>query len=561
MNIESKVDVIRAFLQALFAEHCPCFAEQCMISNVSQDSLTYDIVNEIAQDIQFIPPWDGSCSVIYSSQRAEKDAASIELNSKEMIQFYLDCMVNLGLLLPPQITGSKSTLSLNDKSGDDRWSDDFGFPDDKDYSDYSDDYSEEEGTIETVKRRASKLNNYLMWNGDALSWVKIMNLRHVSELPHQFVNGFPTEDDLVELVKALFWYFRKAIVDNVITSLMASMLARDASNSECIAISSGSIRLSSDYDINVYGDCSEMLGIFFEHEVQKIFGEKPGYVFDSNVYSSSFMNKIVPRRKEKWYKLHRCNKNESFYYLSYPPNKEIVFDQHVWAALKVVKTIIELEERNVPNMEQTISNLEDVTTIWDMLVDIYYTLMSVKQSSHGLLFDDKVSTGDMSLENWANHLSVINFKGSETYYTRGAFLDVVANQQICKNSNAVTLDEHIYFDSFVENLADFCLHDRKVKYLQRMIISRAHLQNILRYEADIKNVLDTFLKTEEHGSKVPTNILLENALMLCDRVIQCNMDAVKRVQRYVRELVRKPMPSMNLLGGSNNHVWCRVHKF
>jgi hypothetical protein len=66
-----------------------------------------------------------------------------------------------------------------------------------------------------------------------------------------------------------------------------------------------------------------------------------------------------------------------------------------------------------------------------------------------------------------NSLSFTNFFGSETYYTRGAFLDVVVNQQMLKNKNAVQLDINSYLDSFIENVSDYLLHDFNFKYLKR----------------------------------------------------------------------------------------------
>jgi hypothetical protein len=66
----------------------------------------------------------------------------------------------------------------------------------------------------------------------------------------------------------------------------------------------------------------------------------------------------------------------------------------------------------------------------------------------------------------ANFISFVNYNGSETYLTNGAFMDVVINGQKCK-VNKIKLSIDDYIDSFIENLSDFMLHYHKDKYLKR----------------------------------------------------------------------------------------------
>ena len=72
----------------------------------------------------------------------------------------------------------------------------------------------------------------------------------------------------------------------------------------------------------------------------------------------------------------------------------------------------------------------------------------------------------------------MSFMSSETYYTRGAFIDVVINQQTCNGVNNINLDENEYLDSYIENLVDYVKHDRKEKYLFRMNNAASHLHHI-----------------------------------------------------------------------------------
>jgi hypothetical protein len=73
----------------------------------------------------------------------------------------------------------------------------------------------------------------------------------------------------------------------------------------------------------------------------------------------------------------------------------------------------------------------------------------------------------------ANDLSLINVFTAESYYTRGAFLDVVVNQQMCK-SGVLQVDRDAYIDSFTENVAEHLIHSKQ-KYHDRATAALAKL--------------------------------------------------------------------------------------
>lgn len=80
-------------------------------------------------------------------------------------------------------------------------------------------------------------------------------------------------------------------------------------------------------------------------------------------------------------------------------------------------------------------------------------------------------------EDIMNFISIFNYFGQETYYTRGAFMHVVMSMQTCKNNKFTDIDASGYLDSFIENLADFILHHGKQKYAKRMLSALDKLQS------------------------------------------------------------------------------------
>ena len=81
-------------------------------------------------------------------------------------------------------------------------------------------------------------------------------------------------------------------------------------------------------------------------------------------------------------------------------------------------------------------------------------------------------------------ISLVNFYGVETYYTKGAFMDIVVNGQMCKTDTSISLSLLDYTNSVIENVSFFLLHNEKNKYLIR-----------------IRDTLDTVLKTQDKSNK------------------------------------------------------------
>ena len=81
-----------------------------------------------------------------------------------------------------------------------------------------------------------------------------------------------------------FWVFRKGIVD----SLVSSLLPVDES---VTAYSVGSGKITSDYDITLYGDQSRIFTLMkrFDAKIKRIFNETSSVLFDTNLYGRGFI--------------------------------------------------------------------------------------------------------------------------------------------------------------------------------------------------------------------------------------------------------------------------------
>ena len=158
-----------------------------------------------------------------------------------------------------------------------------------------------------------------------------------------------------------------------------------------------------------------------------------------------------------------------------------IHDQHIWAIIKLLYNILKISTRN--NITTCFNDGSQSFYDW-----IYNRILEKNKQNSKLL--NMIKTANLFIKNHMysdiqyilsifnsekmvdkfginNSLSFTNFFGSETYYTRGAFIDVVVNQQMLKNNNIIPLDTNAYLDSFIENLSDYLLHDFNFKYLKR----------------------------------------------------------------------------------------------
>lgn len=208
--------------------------------------------------------------------------------------------------------------------------------------------------------------------------------------------------------------------------------------------------------------------------------------------------------------------DKRFEYIPLSSDNEKV-SQHIWAFVKLLIRLEDILKNNdvlYDLLKSTISVSNEYTNLvrtaeefvnkYDPSPDYYDKIV--------LLLQDKENSQDNLLYN--NYISFVNYNGSETYFTRGAFLDVVVNQQMCSKDmdDKILLTNHDYFDSFVENIADLMVHYHKEKYTTRAQLALKRLFDREKNPAKIKayktaqNLLEQ-IKNLQVDCKTTKNIL------------------------------------------------------
>src|SRR6478609_445630 len=274
---------LELFFSRLLPDHCACFSESCQISNIASPRVNQLLVSYAQTFLESVEP-PQNCKIIHASSEPSAPISSEppEL-PQEKIEIYLDCMVEMGLVKPPSKTyDANSSFQLNTSQF---------------YPESTDELSEQPstklGTILSMKPDYF----YVFYNGKHINWEFMKSDWKPNQLPATFIEKMAplqfTKVELLDLAKMLFWFLRKGVVDNLITTVMPQEVG-------CLALSAGSINVTSDYDVNVYGSGSEWVSIFFQDRFLKIFGSTSDKVFDTNIYSSSFMNMLPPDREDRY---------------------------------------------------------------------------------------------------------------------------------------------------------------------------------------------------------------------------------------------------------------------
>jgi hypothetical protein len=370
------------------------------------------------------------------------------------------------------------------------------------------------------------------------------------------VNNLFEEDQkfviqLTNLIKSLFWYLRKAIVDSLLVFII-----KQHNIGFPIGMSVGSTKLSSDYDITLYAQTKITTKIIadFNTVFENIFRSTSTEVFDTNIYGISFINlaryqkDLLPQEQLLFSEQKRCKVGDSiknFYYLK--QNDDVKYTQHVWSISKLLYKIRKLDKVDYSTFINKLSNktkckpmgiyldisnklynelynYEREANVYSYLIYVYNIfenkiLESIVETqkdwipeetgfkkgsveSINLLMSPMTSktykiSPDLTIEQIENEennskcqinnensevsnvyisnlliqnnfISLVNFFGSETYFTRGAFLDIVINEQMCRGEEEkIKLSEDEYIDSFIENMADYINDVSKKKYIER----------------------------------------------------------------------------------------------
>lgn len=305
--------------------------------------------------------------------------------------------------------------------------------------------------------------------------------------------------------KELFWLFRKLIVDTILRQLLLKL---NISSDTFKIYSVGSTSLSSDYDITLYGSNDDKVLIIteFQKRFKNIFGDDSSIVFDTNIYGKSYISFTLNEQEKQYYNNVSCN-NQTFYYLQ----SSIYHDsQLMWALVKYLRDIRDAFGEHIYNdlltfMNKKIPKLQHLRHANKTLIylrnkdsdKINYTSLFEIEESFVNSYDDKL----LGLN---DYVSLTNFYGVETYFTRGAFLDTVVNNQMCKGDKIIltTID---YISSILENAGFFFLHNNKTKYFIRVYNSILKLVDNYPEYADLFDTLHfTRLKNTIEGLKSST---------------------------------------------------------
>ena len=314
-------------------------------------------------------------------------------------------------------------------------------------------------------------------NESTISWDIIRKLDNTTA-----VSLFGRGNLPFEWIQVVFWFWRKEFVDNI--------LSRFTYNVEyCESISSGSVKLTSDYDITLYGPCAPKVAKEITVFFKTIFGNTTsGFVFDTNIYYSSFIRYHLPQEliHANFYTLHYSCKNKPFYVL----NSGSPSDQHIWASMKL---ILAIEKLGIEDFSFSLLP-ENKQVLFNHIQDLAKELVSDRKSGNDILecTINLMQTFPMSVSDYTNRLSLVNFKNPETYYTRGAFLHVVVNEQMC-SASPLELDQHAYLDSCIENFAEYIQHfsstSKTAKYKKRLLVGLKQVDNGNNYN-NIKDALE-----------------------------------------------------------------------
>lgn len=277
--------------------------------------------------------------------------------------------------------------------------------------------------------------------------------------------------------KKLFWLLRKLIVDSIIKKLLKQ---NKLSRNDIKVYSVGSTKLTSDYDITLYGNTNFKVKITksFQKIFNKYFHEDSSIVFDTNIYGKAY---ITFDENEYVGYTDKAVCGQTFYYLKENPSPN---SQLMWGLIKYLRDLRDgfgeyiyndlLKFMNVKLSNFKILKYADKTLIYLRNKDpndINYTSLFKKEESFIDTYGENVLVGIHDF------ISVLNFYGTETYFTRGAFIDTVVNSQMCSNKIEIPLSEVDYITSILENAGFFFIHHNKTKYVVRVLNTFKLLMN------------------------------------------------------------------------------------
>ena len=464
------MELIRPFLQRVMSENCKCYLKECKVTEIPPN--VQSLLDKVAQNTSRTTT-NPTCFQIFSPSTVSADSRD-EFEYVQTYTEYLDFFVDLEL--------------LKKKSG-----------------------------IYKLPKGPLKWSTIVLLNPNS------------SDIPESVIKRFRSyfdfgESETYAFIKVLFWFLRKGVVDNILKQISVT-------SPNHVAMSVGSTKVTSDYDVTVYGSGTGLVATTFNKIVFDLFNRKSSIVFDCNIYGASFIE-LLPINKdlEPYYTISNCNQ-QTFWYMKESENPS---EQHVWALFKLLGSIKETNIK-ISTPRNILSN-----NLLKSLSTLHKDLDALKTDYSQFIVYSKQNRLPQStaLDNLLNVISAINFKGEETYYTRGTFLDVVVNGQMCGGTESVSLSVDARLDSLVENLADHILHPHKPKYMDRIKKALENLGSLF----DAVTLEDFVDKLDEGNLKECTDIVLSKLLSRIHsssvKTFEVILDFMKAAPKRTRQLNR-----------------------
>ena len=321
-------------------------------------------------------------------------------------------------------------------------------------------------------------------------------------------------------------------------------------------ISVGSTNLTSDDDVIVTtGNIYMFINIFY-NLFQSIYGFSSSKIYDMNLYSSHFIRDHTDKLDLFDTHIHNSNDNSILYMINNFNDKDIVYDQHLWALVHLFKSLPEKYKNKLKEYMETYKIYNDIIekekfrnnqVDLDENVDLDgNTIEFIKKfmDTYKKKFrnnkdnldknvdsDKKIKNNNLeyikilkeihNMEKKTNEFHTIEFRkeyknlvskassyAEDTYYTEGAILHIV---MIVQRKFNLKLTEDEYFDSFIENMSEnFESYDNKnscevniinlSKYLYRLRLGLNEIN--LEYDEKLKCDNITIKKNGENSEQI-----------------------------------------------------------
>ena len=316
----------------------------------------------------------------------------------------------------------------------------------------------------------------------------------------------------------LLWLLRKLVVDAILKKILLKY--SNPGENFCDIYSVGSTNMTSDYDVSLYGDDNNKVIIIneFQQLFKKYFTEESSIVFDTNIYGKAYIYYGNNTKFADSIVTQSNTTTPNFYYLKF--NIEGIGDtfnpnsQLMWGIIKFLKDLSEgfdekiyneyvqhLQKLNYEIIDKAVYTLKfllnqdeekiNYSSVMSMGKDIE-SIYKDKYKDNNILDKKNILDNNKILDNNIDILiehdiiALVAFYGLETYYTRGAFLDVVVNQQMLSKQpdNKIKLSEIEYITSILENAGFYLVHNTKSKYIIRVYKTLTSLLKLIKTDEE-----------------------------------------------------------------------------